>query len=284
MTRNQPIIGAHVSAAGGVMKAIPRAEEIGAKAIQIFASAPGNWNQPKATLEDGRIFGETCRAVGIRHIFFHSIYLINLASDNPGLVQKSQDSLVAALNLNAAMKGNGVIFHVGSAKTSTFEAVKDEIITRLNTIIAASDPASTLIIETNAGQGNCVGDTFEEVAALIAGIDDKSRIGVCLDTAHTFASGYDLIDVGPAKIMQEFDKIIDLSYLKAIHCNDSKTAFNSRVDRHENIGFGKIGEEPFRQLLHLKDLQDIPFILEVPGLEGTGPDKANVDKLKELAQ
>jgi len=84
--------------------------------------------------------------------------------------------------------------------------------------------------------------------------------------------------------MQEFDKIIDLSYLKAIHCNDSKTAFNSRVDRHENIGFGKIGEEPLRKLLHLKDLQDIPFILEVPGLEGTGPDKANVDKLKELAQ
>ncbi len=278
------IFGAHVSAAGGVMNAIPKAKALGVTAIQIFASAPGNWNPPKATLEDGKAFGQACKQEGISHIFFHSIYLINLASDNPYIVNKAKESLVTALNLNAAMGGNGVIFHVGSSKASTFEEVKEAVISNINDIIANSDPESTLIIETNAGQGNNIGDTFEEVAALIAGVKDKSRIGVCLDTAHTFASGYDLINVGPQKIIAEFDKIIGLKYLKAIHCNDSKTEFNSRVDRHENIGLGKIGEEPFRQLLHLSELKDVPFILEVPGIEGGGPDKPNVDKLKELAK
>lgn len=277
------VIGAHVSAAGGVMNAIPRAKEIGATAVQIFASAPGNWNPPKATLGEGKAFGEACRREGISHIFFHSIYLINLASNNPYLVTKSKESLIAALNLNAAMGGNGVVFHVGSTKDRSFEEGKAGIIAAINEVIASSDPASTLIIETNAGQGNCVGDTFEEVAALIAGVDKKDRIGVCLDTAHTFASGYDLVNVGPKAIMEEFDRIIGLSYLKAIHTNDSKTEFNSKVDRHENIGLGKIGEEPFRQLLHLPELQEIPFILEVPGLDENGPDKANIDKLKHLA-
>lgn len=277
------IIGAHVSAAGGVMQSIPRAKAIGINAIQIFASAPGNWNPPKATLEEGKAFGNACRAEGINHIFFHSIYLINLASDNPFLVNKSKESLVTGLNLNAAMGGSGVIFHVGSSKLRTFDDVKDAVIANINDIIEQSDPQSTLIIETNAGQGNNIGDTFEEVAALVNGVKDKSRVGVCLDTAHTFASGYDLVNVGPEAIMQQFDQIIGLKYLKAIHCNDSKTEFNSRVDRHENIGFGKIGEEPFRKLLHLTELKEVPFILEVPGIEGNGPDLANVEKLRSLS-
>lgn len=278
------IIGAHVSAAGGVMNAIPKAQDLGITAIQIFASAPGNWNPPKTTLEQGQTFGEACRTEGITHIFFHSIYLVNLASDNPELIEKSNKSLITALNLNASMQGDGVIFHVGSSKANTFEAVKDTVIKNINDIINNSDAHSTLIIETNAGQGNNIGDTFEEVASLLAGVKDKSRVGVCLDTAHTFASGYDLVNTGPQKIIEEFDEVIGLTYLKAIHCNDSKTDFNSRVDRHENIGFGKIGEAPFKKLLHIPKLKDIPFILEVPGIEGGGPDKANVDKLKMLAK
>lgn len=277
------ILGAHVSAAGGVMNAIPRAKDLGITAIQVFASAPGNWNPPKTTLEEGVAFGEACRQEGINHIFFHSIYLINLASEKAELVEKSKQSLISALNLNAAMKGNGVIFHVGSSKERSFEDVKDQVIDAINDIIAQSDPNSTLIIETNAGQGNNIGDTFEEVAALLQGVKDTNRIGVCLDTAHTFASGYDLVNVGPAEIFRQFDQIIGLSYLKAIHCNDSKTEFNSRVDRHENIGLGKIGEKPFEAMLHLDNLSSIPFILEVPGIEGGGPDKANVETLKRLA-
>lgn len=279
-----PIFGAHISAAGGPMNAIPQAKALGITAIQIFASPKLSWLTPKTTLEEGKAFGEACQKEGITHIFFHSIYIINLASDNPDLVAKSKQSLVSALNLNAAMSGNGVIFHVGSSKDRTFDEVKDSVVKNINDIIAESDPKSTIVIETNAGQGNNVGDTFEEVAYLVEGVKDKSRVGVCLDTAHTFASGYDLVNVGPKKIFEEFDQKIGLKYLVAIHCNDSKTEFNSRVDRHENIGLGKIGDTPFEQMLHLPELQNIPFILEVPGIAGTGPDLANVTRLKKLAQ
>lgn len=279
-----PIFGAHVSAAGGVMNAIPKAKGLGITAIQIFASAPGNWNPPKITLDNGRAFGMACREQGITHIFFHSVYLINLASDNPDLVEKSKKSLIAALNVNAAMNGNGVIFHVGSSKLRTFDDVKADVIKNINHIISESEPSSILIIETNAGQGNNIGDSFEEVATLVRGVKDKSRIGVCLDTAHTFVSGYDLVNVGPKKILAEFDAKIGLQYLKAIHCNDSKTEFNSRIDRHENIGLGKIGDAPFVEMLALSELRHIPFILEVPGIEGGGPDKVNVDRLKKLAK
>ncbi len=266
------------------MNVIPRAQALGIQAVQIFASAPGNWNPPKTTVSEAKQFALAYGEIGITHIFFHSIYLINLASDNPELVQKSKQSLINALTINAAMAGSGVIFHVGSSKLNTFETVKAQVIAAINEIIASSDPNSTLIIETNAGQGNNIGDTFEEVATLVSGVQDKARIGVCLDTAHTFASGYDLVKRGAPAIIEEFDQIIGLEYLKAIHCNDSKTEFNSRVDRHENIGMGKIGEIPFRDLLHLPALKDIPFILEVPGLDGqSGPDLANVQKLRELA-
>lgn len=278
------IIGAHVSAAGGVKNAIARASELGVTAIQIFASAPGNWNPPKTTPEEAEAYRVAAKSAGITHTFFHSIYLINLASDKPELVEKSKQSLVSALNLNAAMGGNGVIFHVGSSKERSFDDVRDAVINNINDILAASDEKATLIIETNAGQGNCIGDTFEEVASLVGGVREKSRIGVCLDTAHTFASGYDLVTRGAQDVINEFDRVIGLQYLKAIHTNDSKTAFNSKVDRHENIGYGTIGHEPFRQLLHIESLRDIPFILEVPGIDGGGPDRANVATLQELAQ
>ncbi len=277
------IIGAHVSAAGGLIKVIPRAKALGVSAIQIFASAPGNWNPPKATLDEARAFGQECRFANITHIFFHSVYLINLASDNPELVQKSESSLVAALNLNAAMDGSGVIFHVGSAKTRTFANVQSQVKSALATILQRSDPLSRLIIETNAGQGNCIGDTFEEVAALLDGVSPVKRLGVCFDTAHAYASGYDLVNRPAHEVIEEFNRVIGLERLAAIHCNDSKTPFNSRVDRHENIGYGTIGEAPFCQLLHLPQLEEVPFILEVPGIEGHGPDQANVDKLKRLA-
>jgi deoxyribonuclease-4 len=277
------IIGAHVSAAGGVMQAIPRATELGVSAIQIFASAPGNWNPPKATLEDGIAFGKACRVANLNHIFFHSIYLINLASDNSELVKKSQQSLITALDLNAAMGGNGVIFHVGSSKDRSFDDVKNDVAHNISEILKQSDPESTLVIEINAGQGNCIGDTFEEIAYLIEKNPDPKRIGVCFDTAHAFASGYDLVNRSPQDIFDEFNAKVGLQYLRSIHCNDSKTDFSSRVDRHENIGQGKLGDKPFQNLLKYKPLEKIPFILEVPGYGGTGPDKKNVDHLKKLA-
>lgn len=277
------VIGAHISAAGGINNVIERAKALNINAVQIFASAPQNWNPPKITLAEAADFGKLARKLTIGHIFFHAIYLINMASSNPYIVEQSTESLIADLNINAAMDGKGVIFHVGSTKGDESPELIGKVVERLNYIIEKSDSKSMLIIETNAGQGNCIGSKFEEIKALIDGVKDKKRIGVCLDTAHTYASGYDLVGQNATKVIDEFDRIVGLKWLKAIHANDSKTDLNSKVDRHENIGFGKIGDKPFGELLHDQRLANIPFILEVPGIEGTGPDRPNVERLIKLS-
>lgn len=276
-------IGAHVSIAGNLTNAIKNAQSIGANTIQIFVSAPQNWYPSKITQPDIEAFNNAAETAGINPILIHAIYLINLASDNPELITKSKQSLIDALNISAKIYAAGVIFHIGSHKTKTYEEIKPQIIQYINNILTNSDPQSTLIIETNAGQGNCVGCTFEQIAEIIAGIDQKNRIGVCLDTAHVFASGYDIKNQ-PTEVIKQFDQIIGLNYLKAIHCNDSKSDFNSRTDRHENIGQGQIGEAAFKKLLHLPELKDIPFILEVPGFDNHGPDNQNIEILKKLAK
>lgn len=278
------IIGAHVSAAGGAINAISRAKELGITAIQIFASPPRNWNPPKITSEDALNFKKAAIENNISHIFLHAIYLTNIASLNPFIITKSKKSLIEYLNVSSLIGSNGVVFHSGYGSGKTFDEVKDNVIDNINEILENSDLKSTLIIETNAGQKNAIGASFEQIKELINGIKSPKRIGVCLDTAHTFASGYDWVNKGAKEIINEFDQKIGLEYLKAIHCNDSKSDFNSHVDRHENIGQGKIGDKVFKELLHLESIKNIPFILETPGFANTGPDQKNIDHLKELAK
>ena len=275
-------IGAHVSISGGIPNAILNATKIGANTIQIFLSAPQNWNSPKITDQEAEQFLIEAKKNNIDPVVIHAIYLINLASSNPDLIEKSKKTLIDYLNTSAAIQSIGVIFHIGSSKEKTFDEIKKQVIDNIDEILDQSDPKSTLIIETNAGQGNCIGSTFEQIFEIISGIKQKSRIAVCLDTAHIYESGYDLKS-DPKKIIQEFNKIIGLNYLKTIHCNDSKTTLNSKVDRHENIGQGELGENTFKTLLHMPELKEIPFIIEVPGFENKGPDKQNIDLLKKLA-
>lgn len=274
-------IGAHVSISGGLLNAITRASEIEANTIQIFASAPKNWYSSKITNEEAAQFALQSQKENIYPVFIHAIYLVNLASDNEELINKSRKSLIEALNISAKIKSAGVIFHIGSHKTRTYQDTKYSVIEHINDILSKTDKNSTLLIETNAGQGNCIGCTFEQIAEIISGINVKNRIGVCLDTAHVFASGYD-IKSSPKKIITDFDNIIGLNYLKVIHCNDSKTGLNSRHDRHENIGEGQLGLKTFEKLLNLPQLSQIPFILEVPGFDNLGPDKQNIKILKGL--
>ncbi|MDO8513350.1 MAG: deoxyribonuclease IV [bacterium] len=275
-------IGAHVSIAGGIINVIPRALAIGANTIQIFLSAPKNWNLIKITDDEAANFKKLASKNNIHPIFAHSIYLVNVASENSELINKSEASLIDYLNTSAKLGCVGVIFHIGSSKNKTFNQIKNRIITHINNVLEHSNPKSLLIIETNAGQGNCIGSTFSQINEILNGINEKSRMGVCLDTAHIYESGYDLSS-DPKLILQQFDSQIDLKYLKVIHCNDSKSGLNSKVDRHENIGEGKIGSQAFKQLLHLPALSEIPFILEVPGFNNDGPDKRNIEILKSLA-
>lgn len=276
------IIGAHVSAAGNISNAVTKAKELDISAIQIFISPPQNWNLPHISKTDTTNFIRACQTSGITHVFLHAIYLINLASINPDFIHKSQQSLISYLDNSVAIHAQGVILHIGSSKDIPYEKIKPEIITRINDILDVSDPRSTLIIETNAGQGNCIGSTFEQIADILSYLP-KNRLGVCLDTAHTFASGYDWVNEDPAKIFHKFDKIIGLERLKVIHFNDSKVDYNSHKDRHENIGGGKIGSVALRKILRVPTLKNIPFILEVPGFDNKGNDLKNIQIAKKLS-
>ena len=279
-----PVIGAHVEARKGLWNAFPNAKLLGADAIQVHPTPPGFWGLPKPTDEDVARFREEYAAAGTPPFFFHAVYLINLASDDAKVNPRSESTLAGYVAAADKLGIDGVIFHVGSHRGTGFEAALPGITERMRSALQRSDPQHTrLLIENNAGTGGSVGDRFEEIRAMIDAVGDD-RVRCCFDTCHAFASGYDLRNEAEARqVIDEWDRVVGLDRLDAIHCNDSQTGLGSHRDRHQNIGLGEIGEEGFRALLHDPRLDKLPFILEVPGFDGKGPDAANVDILRRLA-
>ena len=280
-----PPLGAHVDSSGGLHLAFPRAAAMGAAAIQVHPTPPHYWGSPK--LDDDRVerFREAAAAAGHPPFYFHAVYLINLAGDDPLLRQRSESTLAGYLAAADRLGIDGVIFHTGSHKGVGFEACLPTITAHLRRVMERADPQQArLLIENNAGMGGCVGARFEELRAMMDAAGDP-RIRVCFDTCHAFASGYDERTAETARAtLDEWERVVGLQKLEVIHCNDSQTGLGSNRDRHANIGQGEIGEEGFRALLHDGRLQKVPFILEVPGLEGQGPDAANLEILRRLAQ
>ena len=280
-----PILGAHVDSSGGLHLAFERAAAMGAAAIQVHPTPPGFWGSPK--LDDERVerFKEAALAAGNPPFYFHAVYLINLAGDDETLRSRSESTLAGYLAAADRLGIDGVIFHTGSHKGRGFEACLPQITEHLKKALERADPASArLLIENNAGLGGCVGAKFEEIRAMIDALGGDQRVRVCFDTCHAFASGYDLRTAADAAAtIDEWDRLVGLDLLEAIHCNDSQTGLGSNRDRHANIGLGEIGRAGFAALLHDPRLDRKPFILEVPGLDGKGPDAANIDVLKELA-
>ena len=256
---------------------------MGAEAIQVHPTPPGFWGSPK--LDEVRIatFKEAAEKYGHAPFYFHAVYLINLAGDDPTLRQRSESTLAGYLKAADDLGIDGVIFHTGSHKGAGFEARLPSIVEHLKHVLERANPKSSrLLIENNAGLGGCVGARFEEIAQMLAAVDDP-RVSVCFDTCHAFASGYD--ERTPAEVsktLDELEKVVGLSRVEVIHCNDSVTGLGSNRDRHANIGAGQIGEDGFRALLHEPRLARLPFILEVPGA-GEGPDAEQVAVLKRLA-
>src|SRR5487761_564014 len=250
-----PLLGAHVDSSGGLHLAYARAKAMGAEAIQVHPTPPGFWGSPKLVETRIATFKEAAAKHGHPPFYFHAVYL----------------------------SVNGVIFHTGSHKGAGFEARLPSIVEHLRHVLDRANPSSArLLIENNAGLGGCVGARFEEIAQMLSAIDDP-RVSVCFDTFHAFASGYD--ERSPAEVsrtLDELDRVIGLSHLEVIHCNDSVTGLGSNRDRHANIGDGQIGEDGFRALLHEPRLARLPFILEVPGA-GAGPDAEQIAVLKRLA-
>src|SRR6202162_1009336 len=280
---SMPRLGAHVDSSGGLHLAFERAKAMGAEAIQVHPTPPGFWGSPK--LDDTRIatFKEAAEKHGHPPFYFHAVYLINLAGDDPTLRQRSESTLAGYLKAADDLGVNGVIFHTGSHKGAGFEARLPGILEHLRNVLERANPTTArLLIENNAGLGGCVGAKFEEIAQMLAAIDDP-RVSVCFDTCHAFASGYDERTAPDVKkTLDELERVIGLSHVEVIHCNDSVTGLGSNRDRHAHIGDAQLGEGGFRARVHEPCLARLAFILEVPGA-GDGPDAEQVAVLKRLA-
>jgi deoxyribonuclease-4 len=275
-------LGAHVRTAGGVDKAVDRAEEMGAETIQVFSGAPQAWRRKNYKKEEVEAFKARLKETGIGPVFIHGLYLMNFGTDNPELLKKSQEALIAEMNSASLIGARGVIFHLGSHKGAGYEARVGQVIDQCRQVLDSTPDDAWLILENAAGQGGAIGSKFAELGRIAKEVG-SDRVKICLDTQHTFAAGYDVkTRKGLDATMAEFDKDIGLDRLAAVHANDSKIELGGGRDRHENIGEGFIGRDGFENLLSHAAFADVPFLLEVPGFDDSGPDKANVDILKEL--
>jgi len=274
-------IGAHVSTAGGLSKAVDRAKDIGAEAIQIFASSPRAWAFKTPSEEEILAFREKSCEANISSTFLHASYLVNVGG-SPDIIEKSVESLSRNMEVANQIGAAGVIFHGGSHKGVGFSRILDQAASALRSVLDQSPSDVWLIIENSAGMGAHIGSSFDEIGALISAIDSV-RVKVCLDTQHCFAAGYNIVtDQGVHNVMSEFDREIGISKLVAVHANDSKKKLGSGVDRHENIGEGYLNEAGFEAIMSHSAFKEIPFILEVPGFDNNGPDKKNIDRLKNI--
>ena len=275
-------IGAHVSTAGGADKAIERARAMGAETIQIFGAAPQSWRRKNYQLSEAEAFRAKAEALDVRPVFMHGVYLVNLATSIPENLTKSVDALIHDMRVCDLLGVEGVIFHIGSHRGAGFEATLGQVADSIQLVLEETPESTLLILENSAGMGDAIGSKFSELA-LIMERAASPRLKVCLDTQHSFASGYDLrTRPGLDKAMKEFRQEIGLTNLVAVHANDSKCPLGGVVDRHENIGQGHIGREGFATIMGHPAFQEVPFLLEVPGIAGQGPDKENLEILKSL--
>lgn len=277
-------IGAFVSTAGGLMKMLDRADALGVESIMMFASSPQSWKRRIFDPGDISAFRHRFTDTGYDSLWIHGTYLMNFGTANPAALRQSIDTLVLELEDAARLGARGVIFHLGSHNGRGFPAVLSQIIDGLKEAASRAPDGPLIVLENSAGMGGSIGSKFTELGQLIKQIDHP-RMAVCLDTQHAFAAGYAMYtEDGLQQTLQEFDETIGLDRLVVLHANDSKVPFAGGRDRHENIGEGYITDAGWRVLLVHPALNTLPFLLEVPGLDGHGPDKPNVDRLRRLAQ
>jgi len=260
-------IGAHFSIAGGVENAPLNAAAISAKAMAMFAKNQRQWNAKPYSEENILLFKKNCQ---IHHfnpqdIIPHDGYLINLGHPEKEKLQKSREAFLDEVKRCEQLGLEMLNFHPGSHLRQISEADCLKIIAESLNLTLQQTSKVAVVIENTAGQGSNLGYRFEHLAAIIEMTEDKNRVGVCLDTCHTFTAGYDLKSRKSCQsVFDEFDKIVGFQYLKAMHLNDSKKPLGSRVDRHESIGKGEIGIEVFKYIMNDQRFEDIPMVLETP--------------------
>lgn len=263
-------IGAHVSVAGGVANAPLNAHNIGAKAFALFTGNASRWKSKDISPEESALFKERCESFGYTPdiILPHDNFLINLGSPDAEKLEKSRSSFLDEMRRVEQLGLTMLNFHPGSHLNElSIDKCLDKIAESINLTLEKTEGV-TAVIETTAGQGSNLGHDFAHIARIIDNVEDKSRMGVCVDTCHTYSAGYDLrSEDGYEKTWKEFDDIIGLGYLRGMHLNDDKRELGSRIDRHEEIGKGTLGEEFFRRLMNDPRFDNIPLILETPNEE-----------------
>jgi len=275
------LIGAHLSTRGGLHTAFERAAAIDASAAAIFAKNGNQWKGKVLTDADCAAFAQQRN---VRPMLTHASYLINLATTNPEFHRKSIAAMIDELDRAERLGIHAVVLHPGAHMGAGSRAAIDQIARSLDQVHAALPNHRVItLLETGAGQGSCVGCTFEELGAMIEAVDDKRRVGICFDTCHVFAAGYELrTRDGYARTIDAMVKHVGLHNVGAFHLNDSKKPLGSRVDRHQHIGEGEIGLEAFRHLLNDPRFTRIPKVIETPKTIDTVSDQRNLAVLRGL--
>jgi deoxyribonuclease-4 len=275
-------VGAHVSTAGGLSKAIERGEERGCESIQIFNQSPRMWRPTKYGEEDFAAFREAIDASKVEAVIIHAVYLINCASTDKALRKKSRDSLTHALRIGDAIGAAGVVLHPGSQKD---EPLAPSIKRAAKTIASALEDSDScrLLLEQTAGHKGLLARDFDQIADLIDGAGGDRRLGLCLDSCHMFVQGYDITDGAHlAAVLDEADAKVGLDRLGAVHVNDAAAPLGSCRDRHANIGKGEMGKRGLAAFLSEPRFEGLPATLETPGPEKKGSDKKEVTLAKKL--
>ena len=281
-----PLLGSHLSIAGGYFKAADSAAALGMDTLQLFTKNNNQWKGKPLSEDDIRLFREAIERAGVRRPCAHNSYLINVASPDDALWQKSVDALVDELQRAESLGLDGVVMHPGSFVTSSEELGLQRIVVALDDVHQLTKTIRCqLWLETTAGQGTNLGHRFEQIAAILEGVRDSDRLGVCVDSCHIFAAGYPIQTPDEySATVAEFDRTIGLDRIRAWHLNDSKKPLGSRVDRHEHIGEGYLGLEPFRHILNDPHFAETPMYLETEKGERDGEDldAINLRVLKSL--
>lgn len=275
------LIGAHISTKGGLHTVFERAAAINASAIALFAKNSNQWKGKTMTDEDVQTFASLRN---VQPIVTHASYLINLATTNPEFHAKSIAAMIDELDRAERLGIQGVVLHPGAHLEAGVDAGLDRIARSIDQIHAAiPEHHAAIFLETAAGQGSCVGCSFEELGRIIDAVDDKKRVGICIDTCHVFAAGYEIrTHDGYEQMVEEVDRFVGIENVGVFHLNDSKKGLGSRVDRHQHIGEGEIGLEAFRLLLNDARFARIPKLLETPKTIETESDRRNIAMLRSL--
>ena len=281
-----PLLGAHFSIAGGLVRALDAAAAYGCPVVQLFTKNAATWKEREISENEAQDFRRRRKELKIRYVAAHTAYLINLAAADSGKRRQSREALNREMARSSMLGIDGVVLHPGNHMGDGPAKGIQRIQEGIDRVLAAVPEAPcSLLLETTAGQGTSIGRTFEELAEIRAGIESPERVGFCLDTAHVFAAGYDLRDDAAVEhTLAVFDRILGLDRLQLIHLNDSLKPPGSRVDRHAAIGRGEIGTAAFRRIMGEPRLEAVPKIIETPKTDAAGRDmdRINLDLLNSF--